>query len=385
MAGISLVDPDIGPRELEAVTRVLRSGWVSIGAETAAFEAEFAAAVGVDDAVAVSSGTAALHLACVALGLGPGDEAIVPSLTFVATASAVRMTGARPVFADIVGTTGTTGTTGSTSGDLGIDPHEVAAALTPRTRAIVAVHFGGWPADLAGLRVLADAAGVALIEDAAHAPVVRSPMGMVGTVGDVGCFSFHATKNLTTGEGGMVLARDPTVLARVRALRSHGFTPQGDVVDVGYNYRPTDMAAALGRVQLARLDDDRQVRRTLTADYHRLLAPLAARPVHPPGTTTAHHLMPILLPGHVDRDAVQADLLAGGIQTRVHYPPVHWYSAYQPASGEARPRLPHTETLAPRLLTLPLHRRMTGGDVEAVVGALARALADQPADVRRAV
>jgi dTDP-4-amino-4,6-dideoxygalactose transaminase len=288
------------------------------------------------------------------------------------------MTGARPVFADIVGMSG------SAAGDLGIDPREVAALLTPRTRAIVAVHFGGWPADLAELRAVADAAGVALIEDAAHAPVVRSPMGMVGTVGDVGCFSFHATKNLTTGEGGMVVARDPAVRAEVRALRSHGFTPQGDVVDVGYNYRPTDMAAALGRVQLARLDEDRQVRRTLTADYHRLLSPLAARPVHPPATTSAHHLMPILLPGHVRRDEVQADLRASGIETRVHYPPVHRYSAYQPAPGQARPRLPRTEALAPRLLTLPLHRRMTGRDVEAVVAALARSLADQQAGVHRA-
>jgi dTDP-4-amino-4,6-dideoxygalactose transaminase len=373
MAEIALVDPDIGPAEIEAVTRVMRSGWVSIGAETAAFEADFAAALGVDEAVAVSSGTAALHLACAALGLGPGDEVVVPSLTFVATASAVRMTGAQPVFADVAGPT-----------DLSVDPASVAAAITPRTRAVIAVHYGGWPADLVTLRAVTNAAGITLIEDAAHAPVLATPAGMAGTVGDIGCFSFHATKNLTTGEGGMVVARDPALLASVRALRSHAFTPSGDIDRVGFNYRPTDLTSAIGRVQLTRLAEDRALRRRRTAEYHGLLGPVAAAPVHPPGSLSAHHLLPILLPEPVDRSVVQAALQSCAIQTRVHYPPIHRYSAYRPPAGQPSPQLPRTDSLAPRLLTLPLHRRMTTGDVEVVVAALAGALADQHVGVGHA-
>lgn len=371
MAEITLVDPDIGAAEIEAVTRVLRSGWVSLGAETAAFEADFAAALGVDGAVAVSSGTAALHLACAALGLGPGDEVVVPSLTFVATASAVRMTGAQPVFADVVGPT-----------DLSLDPASVAAAITPRTRAVIAVHYGGWPADLLALRALADAAGVALVEDAAHAPVLATPAGMAGTVGDIGCFSFHATKNLTTGEGGMVVARDPALLASIRSLRSHAFTPSGDIDRVGFNYRPTDLTSALGRVQLTRLAEDREIRRQRTADYHEFLDPLAAAPVYPLGRPSAHHLLPVLLPEPVDRSVVQAALRSCAIQTRVHYPPIHQYSAYRPPAGQPPPHLPRTESVAPRLLTLPLHRRLTTPDVETIAAAVAGALATEATHAR---
>ena len=363
---IALADPGIGAAEGAAVDRVVRSGWISMGPETAALEAEFAAAHVVGDAVAVNSGTAALHLALQALGVGPGDEVVVPSLTFVATAAAALMVGARPVFADVVG-----------PADLTIDPVGVRAALTARTRAIVAVHYAGWPADLVELRSLADAAGVALVEDAAHAPLTPGPVAgrMLGTIGDVGCFSFHAAKNMTCGEGGMVVARDAAVLARVRILRSHAMTAERDVPEVGFNYRPTDLGAAIGRVQLARLGHENEVRRALTAEYRRRLAE-AGVPVSVPfagAGPSAHHLLPVLLPPGTDRASVQALLGAAGVRTAVHYPPIHRYSAYRDAPTSPA-GLERTEAVCPRLLSLPLHGRMSNADVRRVVAALADAL-----------
>jgi dTDP-4-amino-4,6-dideoxygalactose transaminase len=377
-AEIALADPGIGEAERVAVDRVMRSGWISLGPETAAFEAELAAAHGMADAVAVNSGTAALHLALAALEIGPGDEVIVPSLTFVATAAAALMVGARPVFADIVG-----------PDDLTLDPSRVEAACTARTRAVVVVHYGGWAARIGELRDLTDAAGLALVEDTAHAPLTTGPAatGMLGTIGDVGCFSFHAAKNLTCGEGGMVVARDPAVLARVRALRSHAFTaPPGaeagaggaatrDIPELGFNYRPTDLTSAIGRVQLARLEREIAARRALTADYRRRLdeaGPAVTLPFPPEGPS-AHHLLPILLPPGTDRPRLQADLRDAGIQTAVHFPPIHRYSTYRDApvgpGGLAR-----TEDVTARLLSLPLHGRLTTSDVDRVVAILSQAL-----------
>jgi dTDP-4-amino-4,6-dideoxygalactose transaminase len=370
---VTLAEPVIGTEEVAAVSRVLLSGWLSAGPETAAFEAEFGTAIGAP-AAAVSSGTAALHLALLALGVGPGDEVIVPSLTFVATASTVVLVGARPVFADV-----------RAEDDLTIDPDDVARRLTTRTRAIVAVHYGGWPADVRALRKLADRAGVSLVEDVAHAPLVQTPEGMLGTVGDAGCFSFFATKNLTTGEGGLVVARDRQVIDRVRLLRSHAMTANTwdrhhgrasgyDVVDIGLNYRPTEVAAAIGRVQLGRLGADREVRAAVFARYCQRLASLPVTLAWPRSTRSAYHLLPILLPEGADREAVQARLADVGIQSSVHYPPIHLFSAYRLRFGTGDGDLPRTEGLAGRLLSLPMHARLTTGDVELVVDALAEAL-----------
>ena len=288
MPEVALADPGLGEPERAAVDRVMRSGWISMGPEVAAFEEEFAAALGTGGAVHVSSGTAALHLAALALGWGPGDEVVVPSLTFVATAATVAAVGATPVFADVRG-----------DDDLTLDPADVLAALTPRTRGIVAVHYGGWPAHLDVLRAVAEGAGLALVEDAAHTPPEPRGGGALGTVGDVGCFSLHATKNLTAGEGGVVVARDPATLARVRALRSHAMSAPSwdrqrgrasayDVAEVGFNYRPTDLTAAIARVQLGKLPAEQAARRARAAEYRRLLAalpvavPFTGRPAAPP-------------------------------------------------------------------------------------------------------
>ncbi|MEU3601331.1 DegT/DnrJ/EryC1/StrS family aminotransferase [Streptomyces sp. NPDC006798] len=369
---VTVADTTVGPEEIEAVTEVLASRWLSLGRRTRAFEEKFATALGAADAVAVSSGTAALHLAVLALGIGPGDEVITPSLNFVASAEVTALHGARPVFADI-----------RSPDDLTVDPYDVERLITPRTKAIVAMHYGGYPADLDALRAIGRAHGIPLIEDAAHAPVVPTPSGTAGTVGDIGCFSFFATKNLATGEGGMVVARDPELLARIRAMRSHCLTSDTtermrtggaayDVPAVGLNYRPTELSSAIGLVQLGRLGRDRARRRAINGIYRKRLdlpIPFDARP-----DEGALHLAVALLPPGVDRGELRAELNALGVQTSVHYPPSHQFTYYRDRHGSTRRALPVTEDVAPRLLTLPLHARMTDDDAEFVADAVTTGL-----------
>lgn len=379
---VNLADNTVSTEEIAAVTDVLSSGWLSAGAVTRDFERRFAAALDAPDAVAVSSGTAALHLALSALGIGPEDEVIVPSLTFVASAAMVTLQGGVPIFADVL-----------SPGEPTLAPDDVARLMTERTKAVVVMHYGGYPARTGEITDLARAHGVPVIEDAAHAPVVRTPDGALGTIGDIGCFSFFASKNLTTGEGGMVVARDPDVLERVRSARAHCLTRSTwdrmrtgtsdyDVPDLGLNYRPTEMASAIGRVQLARLPDDRRVRRELVSRYHEILqgVPQLTVPFAAHQADAAHHLMAVVLPPGVPRPEVQELLKAAGIQTSVHYPPTHLLSYYRdvvagrrdPATPEQR--LPVTEALAGTLLSLPLHARMTADDMAYVAGRLTEAV-----------
>lgn len=372
---VPFADNTIGDEEVQAVEAVLRSRWLSAGPVTAAFEREFAVALGAPQAVAVSSGTAALHLAVLALGIQPGDEVIMPSLSFVAGAAVVALHGGRPVFADIC-----------SADDLTVDPADVAARITSRTTAIIAMHYGGFGADIGALREVALRAGVALIEDAAHAPVVRHRAGMLGTVGDIGCFSFFATKNVTTGEGGMVVARDPELLGRVRAMRSHHVTASTwlrhqsgtsgyDVTGIGLNYRPSEITAALGRVQLAKLTADRQRRGQIAARYQAGLAdvpglrlPFAAR-----GDDRAHHLCVVILPETVPRAAFMSRLRDRGVPTSVHYPPTHLLSYYAGRFPLTAP-LPALASVAGRLVSLPMHARLTTDQVDRVIDATRRAV-----------
>nr|MDT0656940.1 DegT/DnrJ/EryC1/StrS family aminotransferase [Micromonospora sp. DSM 115978] len=375
---ITLADNTVGTPEIEAVADVLTSRWLSAGAVTEAFEAQFAAALGVPDAVAVSSGTAALHLAVLALGVRPGDEVIVPSLSFVASAAVVALHGGVPVFADV-----------TSADDPTIAPGEVDRLISDRTRAVVVMHYGGSPAATARVVAIARPRGIAVIEDAAHAPLVATGAGHLGTIGDIGCFSFFATKNVTTGEGGMVVARDRAILERIRSLRSHcvsrstwqrhGAGPAGyDVTGIGLNYRPTEISSALGRVQLGRLAADRAHRRTLVDRYGDKLAgvpEVVGWHRAGPGDSALHLMWVLLRPG-VGRDGVRKELASAGIQTSVHYPPTHLLSHYRdPVSSRVRSvagreHLPVTEDLADRLLSLPLHGRMTPADVDEVVAAL---------------
>ncbi|MBL1099179.1 DegT/DnrJ/EryC1/StrS family aminotransferase [Streptomyces coffeae] len=358
---IPLYGPEFGTAEIDAVTDVLRSGWLSAGPVTEDFESAYAAALGVESAVAVSSGTAALHLAVLALGLGPGDEVVLPSLNFVSAAAAVALSGATPVFADVKG-----------AHDLCLDPEDAASRITPRTRAIVAMHYGGHTADLTALTRLARTHGLALIEDCAHAPVTDSVQGVLGTVGDIGCYSFFATKNLAMGEGGMVVASDPAVRDRIRRLRSHALTVSAqqrhrggpslyDVDDLGLNYRPTEVACAIGRVQLDALPAARVRRQDAVRRYRERLAglpgltvPFADRPVE----EGAHHLFAIVLPGHIHREALQDRLRAARIQSGVHYPPTHLFTLYRERYGLGPGHLPVTEDVMDRQLSLPIHPGM---------------------------
>ena len=376
---IPLSDLDFGPEEAAAVQHVLESRWLTMGAVTQRFEAEFAAHTGARHAIAVSSCTAALHMACVALGLGPGDEAILPSLTFVATANAVRYTGATPVFADIEG-----------EGSLNISSQAIRACLTPRTRAILVVHYGGYACDMPAILSIAREHGLAVIEDAAHAHGARLEDRALGTWGHCGCFSFFSNKNMATGEGGMLTTDDDDLAAKLRLLRSHGMTSltldrhEGraysyDVVELGFNYRIDEIHSALGRVQLAKLERNNQIRRERTGLYHQLLKKLCPSVCVPfqthPGLSAAH-LLAILLPEGIRREAFMARMKSRGIQTSVHFPPVHQFSAYRELCPGASAGLERTETLGAREVTLPLYPTLTKAEVRLVVGAVRDSLAD---------
>jgi dTDP-4-amino-4,6-dideoxygalactose transaminase len=371
---IPVADANLDQREIDAVVEVLRGRWLSVGPVTAAFEAEFAAAFGTTAAVAVSSGTAALHLAFAALTIGPGDEVVMPTLTFVAGAAMVAALGARPVFCD-----------SRSIDDLTLDPEDAAAQITARTKAVVAMHYAGHPADMAALTRIAANRGVALVEDAAHAVAVDHPLGMLGTIGDVGCFSFFATKNLACGEGGMVLAQRPAILDRIRLLRSHHSTTstwgrhlaghsEYDVTGVGYNYRPTEVSSAIGRVQLTKLADDHEHRTRVVQRYRSGLAgtglglPFAGSPAR-----SGHHLFVVVLPAGTDRRRFVERMRSAGVQTSVHYRPTHRLSHYRASFPTHRP-LPVSESLESRIVSLPLHARLTDAEVDRVIAATRMAL-----------
>ena len=374
---IPLSDIDFDTEEEQAVLQVIRSKWLTMGAVTQQFERELADYVGARHAIAVTNATAALHLACVAAGLGPGTEAIVPSLTFVATANAVRYTGAAPVFADIEG-----------GHSLNISPDAIEACITPRTRAILVVHYGGYACDMPFILDIAGRYGLAVIEDAAHAIGSRLGERMLGTWGDVGCYSFFSNKNMTTGEGGMLVTDDDRLAERLRLLRSHGMTSltwdrhkghawSYDVVDLGYNYRIDEVRSAIGRVQLKKLERNNQLRRELTALYHALLqesCPRVSLPFQKHPGISACHLLPILLPQGMDRTRFMEGMKARGIQTSIHYPPIHQFSAFQGAGGKQEQGLEITEALAAREVTLPLYPAMTEDHVCQVVDAVRESL-----------
>jgi dTDP-4-amino-4,6-dideoxygalactose transaminase len=360
-----LVDDELEAAALET----FRSGWWSMGPRVEELEAEFGRFCRAEHALAVANGTAALHLALLAVGCGPGHEVVVPSLNFVAAANAIVHTGAEPVFCDIDG-----------DDDLNLDPADVEAAVTPRTKAVVILHYGGHPCDVDAVRRL----GLPIVEDAAHAPGASLDGRMCGTLGDIGCFSFFSNKNLPVGEGGMLVTDDSDVAERLRLLRSHGMTTltwdrhRGhasgyDVVLPGFNYRLDEVRAAVGLVQLRRLPEENEARGEIVARYRERLDGERGltMPFAEARGTPAHHLAVVLLPEGADRDAVREGLAERRIQTSVHYPPIHSFSAYRERSS--RP-LPRTDAVAERILTLPLYGRMTDAQRDAVVDALLQTL-----------
>jgi dTDP-4-amino-4,6-dideoxygalactose transaminase len=370
---VPLSDLDYDEAEEKAVLDVLRSRWLTMGSVTQKFEHEFAEFLCIKHALAVSNATVALHLACRALGIGPGDEVIVPSLTFVATANAVLYTGARVRFADILGPS-----------ELNISPAEIEKQITPQSKAMIVVHYGGYPCRMEAIRDIAARYGLVVIEDAAHAPGASLNGRALGTWGDVGCFSFFSNKNLVTGEGGMLVTNRDDVAEKVRPLRSHGMTTltldrhQGhaytyDVVDLGYNYRIDEIRSALGLVQLHKLSANNERRKTITERYWEALSDTCLEfPFRNAGSESSYHIFPILLPEDADRKAFMDHMRAAGIQTSIHYPPIHQFSYYrQEYPGVV---LPETESAAKREVTLPLYPTMSDNDVELVVSAVRGAL-----------
>jgi dTDP-4-amino-4,6-dideoxygalactose transaminase len=363
----------------------VRSGWWSMGPRVADFERAFAEYVGAEHALAVANGTAALHLALLAVGCGPGDEVVLPSLNFVAAANTVLHTGARPVFCDVKGST-----------DLNLDPVDLERVASAATKAVIALHYGGFACELDAVLELAEGHGAVVIEDAAHAPGSRLGARMCGTVGAIGCFSFFSNKNLPVGEGGMVVTDDPELAERLRLLRSHGMTTltwdrhRGhasgyDVVTHGFNYRLDELRAAIGLVQLAALDDENAARAAIAARYrdalhgnHGIELAFVERLGE---SASSHHIAVALLPEGAIRDDIRAVLAAGGIQTSVHYPPIHLFSAYRELAAD-RP-LPRTERVSERLLTLPLFGHMTDEQIELVTETLLDAVSGTTGAGRR--
>lgn len=370
--------PDVGDEEIAAASETMRNGWLTTGPQSAAFERDFAQACGVEHAVALNSCTAGLHLALIAMGVGPGSEVIMPSLTFVAGAQCAMELGARPIFCDV-------------------DPHTFSASLetiaplvTPRTRAIVAMPYGGRPQGIDDLCDFARTRGIAVLEDAAHGAGTLDRGRWPGARSDAAVYSFYATKNLSTGEGGMLVTRDAALAERVRRLSLHGMSRDAwkryadrgswryDVVEPGYKYNITDLASSIGRVQLRRLPQMQARRDAIARRYNEALRDLPGITLQSsperPGDRHGWCMFALLVDeaqAGIDRDRVVDRMRDANIGTSVHYIPTHLMSAYR---GLSTLPLPHTETIARRTLSLPLYPTMSDADVEDTIAALRAAL-----------
>lgn len=352
---IRLARPDMGPEEADAAARVLASGVLTNGPETAAFEREFAAAHEVDHAVAVANGTVALAAMYLALGIGPGDEVIVPSLTFISTATSVLHVGATPVFADVDPRT------------FNLDPADVVARLNARTRAIVPVHYAGQPADMDDLRSIADDAGLALLEDAAEAHGARYRGRPVGGLGRAAMFSFTPTKNITTGEGGMITTDDGDLARDLRLLRNHGQSAQYHHDTLGWNWRLTEVQAAIGRCQVAKLPAILARKRANAEILGRRLATIDG--ITPPHVCDDRDHVHMLYSTLIDagRDQLMATLTDQGIENRLYFPPAHRQAVFVDSPVD----LPVTDHLADHLLSLPFHSLLTGAELDDIATAVA--------------
>ncbi|MDP9236604.1 MAG: DegT/DnrJ/EryC1/StrS aminotransferase family protein [Chloroflexota bacterium] len=357
---IKLAHPIIEDDERRAVLDALDSRQLTQGPRVAAFEAAFGEYIGVRHAIAVNSGTAALHLSLLTRGIGPGDEVIVPAFSFAATANTVLHAGARPVFVDV------------REEDFGIDAAQIEAASSPATKAIIAVHLYGQMCNMEHVAEICAARGLALIEDAAQAVGASSGGERAGSW-DTGAFSFYATKNLQTGEGGMITTNDDTVAAHARLLRSQGESSRYVTEEAGFNYRMTEIAAALGHAQLPKIDARNETRRANARRLTKLVAPNGriVTPREPAGHRHVWHQYTIRVPeGRDVRDWLQASLRERGIETAVFYPaPIHKQPLYQ-RSGYGGVHLPVAERLAEEVLSLPVHPSLSKEDLATIATAV---------------
>lgn len=364
---IPVLQPAIGQEEIDAVAEVMRSGWLGLGPKTEQFEQEFAAFAGSRFAVALNSGTAALHLAMEMLNIGPGDEVIVPPITFISTVHAVSYVGATPVFADVEPDT------------MNLSVEDIERKITDRTKAIIVVHLAGHPCDMDAIHALADSRGIKVVEDAAHACGASYKGRIIGSLGELTCFSFHAVKNLTCGEGGAITCNQDWIARKLREKRWVGISKdtwmrtatdkvyawQYFVDKVGYKYHMNDTQAAIGLVQLRKLQQLNGRRREIAETYRRELADLSwiELPKEKPYARSSWHLFQIKLPGEQARDRLIGHLKERDIATGVHYYPCHLHPCYihlkavVPVSGE----------IWRRILTLPIHPNLTDDDLDRIV------------------
>jgi dTDP-4-amino-4,6-dideoxygalactose transaminase len=379
--------PFIGEEEIAEVADSLRSGWVTTGPKTRRFEEDFAAYVGAKHAIALSSCTAALHTSLAALNIGPGDEVIVPTLTFCATANVVVHLGATPVVVDV-------------DQDFQISPEAIRRAIGPRTKAIIPVHYAGQSCSLAEISALAESHGIPLIEDAAHAAGAEYDGRKIGLHGRAVCFSFYAIKNMTTGEGGMITTNDDDFAARIRLLALHGmsrdawkrYTEAGswyyEVLEPGYKYNMTDIQAALGIHQLRRLDGFIHRRQQIAAMYDSAFSdlPELRLPARLPGRNHTFHLYPIRLNAdnsRLNRSAFIDKLRARNIGTSVHFIPLHRHPFYRDRYGYQPEHFPVCEEIYQGLLSLPLYPKMTDRDATDVIDAVREIAADRDVHVEK--
>jgi len=370
--------PTIGEEEIQEVVETLRSGWLTTGPRTKVFEDAFAEYTGASHAIGLSSCTAALHLALVALGVGPGDEVITTPLTFAATANTILMTGARPIFVDVKENT------------YNLDPELIERAITKRTRAIIPVHIGGLPAELGAILRLAERYDLRVIEDAAHAAGARYGTAKVGSISDVTCFSFYVTKSITTGEGGMLTTNIGDLVDRIRRLSLHGlsrdawdrYSAKGswyyEIIDLGYKYNMSDIQAAIGLHQLAKIDGFTRKRREIAAAYNeafRELPEIMLPPTDSPMAEHIYHLYTVRLDLkrlRISRDRFIQALRAENIGTSVHFIPLHLHPFYRKEFGFRRGELPVAEAVFDSIISFPVYPRMTAADVDDVIGAVTK-------------
>jgi dTDP-4-amino-4,6-dideoxygalactose transaminase len=356
---IPLFDLNFDEKEEQAALETIQSKWISTGPKTAAFEQKFAEMLHIDHAIALSNCTVALHLALKLAGIQAGDEVICPSLTFVATCNSIRYMDAIPVFADVTSYENPT-----------IDPDDILKKITSKTKAIIVMHYGGFACDMERIMEIGKQHGIKVIEDACHGPLSEYKGKKLGTIGDVGCFSFFSNKNISTGEGGMLITNNEEYAARTKLLRSHGMTSMSydrakghstayDVVELGFNYRMDDIRSSIGLVQLNKIELDLQKRAEIRKWYINNLkeVPGIIIPFENYSEFSSNYIFPIVLKDSTfeKRDKIREQLAEAGIQTSVHYPAVHRFTIYKDFYCE----LPVTDYLADNLITLPMYSKLT--------------------------
>lgn len=374
---IPLFDLNFDEKEEQAVLETIQSKWISTGPKTAAFEQKFAEMLHVNHAVALANCTVSLHLALKLAGVKAGDEVICPSLTFVATVNSIRYVDALPVFADVASYENPT-----------IDPEEIHKKITPKTKAIVVMHYGGFACDMDRIMEIAEAQNLKVIEDACHGPLAEYKGKKLGTIGDIGCFSFFSNKNISTGEGGMLVTNNQQYANRCKLLRSHGMTSMSydrakghstayDVIELGYNYRMDDIHSSIGLAQLDKIEADLAKRTEIRKAYIEQLKDIDGIiiPFENYADFSSNYIFPIVLKNssYEKRDKVREQLAEAGIQTSVHYPAVHRFSIYEDFYSE----LPVTDYLVDNLITLPMYSKLSNQEIEYIVTSLKTALRNE--------